>query len=331
MKRLLLFFLLTALVLSCERNTAPVIDSLIAEPDSVFPGDTVNITFRASDADGDGIHYMLGKSSGTWGTDFGSIEPTTWIAPKEPGDYYLTLMIGDLSDHVTDSVLVHVFDTVGFSIDARDGHQYKWVKIGSQFWMAENLSYLPAVSPPTNGSRTSPFYYVYRFEGDNVIEAKATDSYKIYGVLYNWYAAQFACPSGWHLPTDEEWKILEKNLGMSEADANAKIGWRNSGMVGGKLKESGTTHWTSPNTGANNTSGFTALPGGYRYHDWGFRNDEGFAGRGYYTSFWLSSDGGLAAMGWDLSYLYDGVYPWSGGEPADGFSVRCLKDEQDNR
>jgi uncharacterized protein (TIGR02145 family) len=92
----------------------------------------------------------------------------------------------------------------GTFTDSRDGNTYKWVKIGDQVWMAENLAYLPEVSPPSEYSDTEPCYYVYGYEGTNVSEAKTTYNYKTYGVLYNYLAALTACPNGWHIPTIEE-------------------------------------------------------------------------------------------------------------------------------
>lgn len=84
-----------------------------------------------------------------------------------------------------------------------------------------------------------------------------------YGLLYNWYLVNSGtiCPQGWHIPSDTEWKKLEKFLGMSDADADKENAWRGAG-TGGKLKETGTAHWADQNV-ASNSSEFTALPGGY--------------------------------------------------------------------
>jgi hypothetical protein len=95
-----------------------------------------------------------------------------------------------------------------------DGKNYPIVQIGDQTWMAENLAWLPAVSPFFYGSQTSDYYYVYDYLGASVTEAKSTSNFQKYGVIYNWTAAmngaagsilnpsevQGACPSGWHLP-----------------------------------------------------------------------------------------------------------------------------------
>src|SRR5574344_2757322 len=158
--------------------------------------------------------------------------------------------------------------TSGTFIDSRDGNEYNWVQIGDQVWMAENLAYLPRVNRVADGSEDAAgsYYYVYGYNGTNVADAKATANYKTYGVLYNWTAAmngeassttnpsgiQGVCPAGWHLPSDAEWTELTDYLGGTS-------------VAGGKLKETGTTHWASPNYKATNETGFTALPGGGRY------------------------------------------------------------------
>ena len=211
----------------------------------------------------------------------------------------------------------------GSFTDSRDGNHYETVTIGSQVWMAENLAYLPSVVGPETGSEYDgyeayPFYYVYGYDGASVATAKATANYTTYGVLYNWPAAITACPEGWHLPSDAEWKQLEMYLGITSAQADA-TGWRGT-AEGGKLKEEGTTHWDSPNTGATNSSGFTALPGGYRFSN-------GIFGSFGITGYWWSSTEYNTNYAWarildyDLSTVYRGNYL-----KGNGFSVRCLRD-----
>jgi uncharacterized protein (TIGR02145 family) len=100
-------------------------------------------------------------------------------------------------------------------VDA-DGNNYPVVTLGQQTWMAENLMFLPSVvGYQTIGSYTQPYYYVLEYLGEDVEEAKVTENYNTYGVLYNWTAAQTACPAGWRLPSDDDWKELENYLGMS--------------------------------------------------------------------------------------------------------------------
>jgi uncharacterized protein (TIGR02145 family) len=137
-------------------------------------------------------------------------------------------------------------------LDIRDGNIYRYVTIGTQDWIIENMRYLPSVSVPDTLSSLHPFYYVYNYYGTDVNTARLSENYPDYGVLYNWKAAMTACPAGWRLPGETEWSQLISFLGYP-------------GIAGGKLKETGTSHWNSPNTGATNESGFTALPGGMVY------------------------------------------------------------------
>lgn len=194
----------------------------------------------------------------------------------------------------------------GTFVDSRDGTEYKTIKIGNQTWMAENLKYLPSVVPSATGSETDPYYYVYGYQGTDVATAKATTNYQNYGVLYNWTAATTACPAGWHLPSDAEYKTLEKYLGMTEAEANL-TGWRGTTEgVGTKLKSGGS-------------SGFNALMSGYRYTGGSFNN------MGSYTHFWSSAASGSSAWRRDLGTSYSTVYR-STSSKASGFSVRCIRD-----
>ena len=98
--------------------------------------------------------------------------------------------------------------------DTRDSRIYKWVRIGDQVWMAENLKYLPEVQSNADfdakGIDLQPACGVYGYNGSNVGAAKTEDNYNTYGVLYNWYVTEQlnVCPVGWHVPTDDEWTEL---------------------------------------------------------------------------------------------------------------------------
>jgi uncharacterized protein (TIGR02145 family) len=207
-------------------------------------------------------------------------------------------------------------------IDTRDNHIYKYVEIGLQTWMAENLAWLPSVSPSAYGSETMPYYYVYNNEGSNANTAKANSNFSTYGVLYNWKAATTACPTGWHLPSDYEWKVMEIFLGFSRAAADS-LGWRYTGFIGGMLKETGTGHWNSPNSGASNSSGFTARPGGGRYINGAYDSQRNYA------LFWTASayDATSSWMRY-LGYYNVGIYRYYNYNRGDAFSVRCIKDNQ---
>jgi uncharacterized protein (TIGR02145 family) len=129
----------------------------------------------------------------------------------------------------------------------------------------------------------------------------------IYGRLYTWDAALNACPSGWHLPSDAEWTVLTDYLGGED-------------VAGGKMKEAGTAHWYLPNTDATNSSGFTALPGGYRNTNGNFNN------LGRYGVWWSATEYGSTSA-WDRDLYYaTGPVDRSGSNKVDGFSVRCVRD-----
>lgn len=320
MKRLTLLLLVTALVLSCEKpkpnleNTPPIIKSIIADPDSVFPGDTVKLSFDYFDAEGDSIDIQWTSLVGTFAPDpFNRIE--RWIAPKIPGDYVIQLRIFDETDDKgdIDSIKIVVIDRPGTFTDLRDGHSYKWVKIGQQIWMAENLAYLPYV---TSLLGNPSGYYINDYYTASTTEPKQTSNYKKYGVLYGHESAQRACPPGWHLSTDEEWKTLEIFLGMDPAIAELYDRYGYSMNVAKSLMSD--ILWSG-----NNSSGFNAVPGGTivyytrpGYEHWVYTGaDE--------TAVYLSPAYGSSlcrAMG------YWGVDRVSIDE-LEGFSVRCVKDK----
>ena len=194
-----------------------------------------------------------------------------------------------------------------------DGNVYKTVIIGTQVWMAENLrtkkyrdgTPIPYVTnSPTWINLSTGAYCYYAFNSSFGTE---------YGPLYNWYAvadSRNLCPTGWHIPSDNEWSVLINYLGGADA-------------AGGKMKEVGTTHWNTPNTGADNSSGFTALGGGWIAD----------SGGGYYW-YWMGN--------WWSSTLFDSNSPWLININSDmsrclrthgayyekkaGLSVRCIKD-----
>jgi len=185
------------------------------------------------------------------------------------------------------------------------------LKIGNQIWMVENLN-------------------VDRFRnGDPILEAKSNAAWEIattqrkpawcyygmdstntekFGKLYNWYAVNDSrgiAPLGWHVPSDCEWQTLIDYLGGDS-------------IAGGKIKEAGFSNWESPNSGVKERSGFSALPGGYRYHD-------GFYFKGY-TAFFFSSTEHSTCTAWTrlVNYNNSEVYRYFGNK-WDGYSVRCVK------
>ena len=191
--------------------------------------------------------------------------------------------------------------------DTRDGKTYNTVLIGTQCWFAQNINIGTKVNgsvDQTNNSIIEKYCY-------NDLESNCN----VYGALYQWDEAmqyttaegvQGICPTGWHLSTDAEWTTLTTYLGGES-------------IAGGKMKEVGTTHWISPNTGATNSSGFTALPGGYRDNNGEFYFLTNYA-------YFGSSSQYVATTAW-----YRGVYYYSESvfrfnySKANSFSVRCIQ------
>jgi len=195
-----------------------------------------------------------------------------------------------------------------------EGNVYHSVVIGTQTCMSKNLRvthYRNGVSIPLVTINTEwdtihfGAYCNYNHDTNNV----AT-----YGRLYNWYAVannQNICPTGWHIPTEAEWVTLTNFLGGTGAD---------SAIAGGKMKETGTSHWNTPNTSATNSSGYTGLPGGYRLYDGSF---SGIGNNGY----WWSATQEDFVYSWYLGLYYNSGYAGrSNLAKYSGFSVRCFKD-----
>jgi uncharacterized protein (TIGR02145 family) len=197
----------------------------------------------------------------------------------------------------------------GYFIDNRDQQQYKAVRIGSQVWMAENLKAtkyrngdLIMTTEPTTKDVSSETTPKYQWPCDG-IENKVP----VYGRLYTWNAVidnRKLCPTGWHIPSSYEWTKLINFLG-GEA------------VAGGKLKEAGSAHWNEPNTGADNSSGFTALPGGSRYL--GMYN---YLGEDCY--FWIHDKDDQNAYYQNIRYNRIEILS-SYGSVANGLSVRCIR------
>jgi uncharacterized protein (TIGR02145 family)/uncharacterized repeat protein (TIGR02543 family) len=192
-----------------------------------------------------------------------------------------------------------------------DGNIYTEVTIGTQVWLVENLkttryrdgTAIARVTDPAEWEALSTTGYCWYNNDSSMYNAD-------YGILYNWYAVSDArqiAPAGWHIPTDAEWSTIEAYLGGSS-------------VAGGKLKEAGTAHWNSPNTGATNESGFSAFPGGYRFVDGPFYSV------GSLGNWWSATEYG-AADAWfrGLLYNYSDLYR-SDGNKGLGFSVRCVRD-----
>lgn len=210
-------------------------------------------------------------------------------------------------------IMFAVFNTInatGQTVTDIDGNVYNTVEIGTQQWMAENLKVTKynegtAIPLVTDGigwnNLTTPGYCWYN--NDN------TTYGDVYGALYNWYGVNAGnfCPVGWHVPSDPEWTVLNDYLGGSS-------------VAGGKLKAS--ILWNSPNTGATDEAGFTALPGGYRGGD-GIYSDIGNMGM-----WWSASGTGFPFDAWLRGMNYNNAN-FDRGTLAKyyGFSIRCVNDD----
>ncbi len=221
---------------------------------------------------------------------------------------------------ITENMTVDV--TVNRTVTDIDGNTYRTVKIGDQWWMGENLKTTHYRNGDLIPNVTDDSEWIGLQTGAYSNYNNDTSHGAVYGRLYNWYAVDDSCclaPEGWHVPSDEEWKQLEIYLGMSRSDADAS-GWRGTDE-GGKLKETGTSHWDTPNTGATDEVDFRALPGGSRDGYDGSDRDLGFG-----ACFWSSSEYGIyAAWGRSLYSYRSGVNRYYGYKLY-GFSVRCLRD-----
>ena len=208
-----------------------------------------------------------------------------------------------------DEISFTTYNWVLGTVNDYDGNTYNTIIIGPQVWMRENLKVthynngdaIPEVIDGAAWSNLSTGAYCNYI---NDVANVAT-----YGRLYNWYAAtdtRSLCPTGWHIPTDSEWTTLITFLGGAT-------------VAGGKMKEAGLAHWISPNTGAINSSGFTALPGGRRSYTSGSFSAIGLSG------YWWETD-------WQYQYMdndNDNITKSSAvvsSVKKYGNSIRCVKD-----
>lgn len=239
---------------------------------------------------------------------------TNWSTTKtESGSFtsagtYITKLevkdAGGLISSTTKSISVES----GAFTDTRDGKVYTTITIDGITWMDDNMAYeIPGkqITDASVWAGNSSYDGWCYYDNDK-------DSYgDLYGILYQFEAAIAAIPDGWHLPTELEIRAITESLGGAS-------------VAGGKLKEEGTVHWNAPNTGATNSSGYTALPSGYR-------DENGvFSDLGDYGAYWTSTIYTLLdAWFWFLSYD-DSAVSWFTYPKKRGFAVRCVKDQDNN-
>jgi uncharacterized protein (TIGR02145 family) len=250
------------------------------------------------------------------GNSAGTNRITNLAPPQETMDATTKGYVDALEDRITTLELLLGVAT----LSDVDGNTYEYVQIGTQIWMAENLKVThyadgTPIDLVTNGTTWSNFS-----ETDKAYCYYNNNAGNSYGALYTWAAAtngaesssqnpsnvQGVCPDGWHLPSDAEWEQLRDFIGSTGA--------------GGKLKETGTTHWTSPNTGATDEYGFTALPNGERATNGSFIN------KGNEAFFW-TTESSYSTSGTAVYLLYNSSSMlWSSNSKSLGRSVRCVKD-----
>ncbi len=259
--------------------------------------------------------------SGTGGSFAETTSPTTTFTGTNCTDYTLRWTITTDCNYSTDDVAIIFFQCSSLLIDQRDGQNYNTVLIGSQCWIAENLN----IGTRIDGSGEQTDNHTFeKYCYDN-----NTSNCEVYGGLYQWdemmqyvttEGAQGICPTGWHLPTDDEYKTMEMHLGMTQAQADVTQDYRGTDQ-GSKLAGNESL-WLNGGLDQNanfGTSGFAGLPGGYRFE----------SGTIFYltkyTLFWSSSEDGSDAWYRSLYYGNAKVYRYQYGK-AYGFSVRCIRD-----
>jgi uncharacterized protein (TIGR02145 family) len=211
------------------------------------------------------------------------------------------------ADIPNDGIIFNPEITYGTVTDI-DGNDYKTVTIGTQTWMAENLRVTKYNDGTSIPNVTDSIAWEALTTGAYCNQQNDDGNSQIFGRLYNWYAVSTGklCPAGWHIPDLDEWNVLVDYLGGQS-------------IAGGKLKETGFNHWSSLNTNATNESGFTALPGGYRY-----LSEFNFEGG---TGVWWSTNERLTVYA-DVCLVtsHTRIAFYEFWDKESGISVRCLKD-----
>lgn len=284
----------------------------------------------------------------------------TFAADQATGDLVIDLAVkGDKTEVAkTATVTVKLTRTVTpptatTFTDARDGHVYKFVTIGTQSWMAENLAYLPSVSKPTAATADDVIlYFVLNYDGEDVTTAKATAEYGKYGVLYNWNAMmgevgsagsntapsgiQGACPAGWHIPSLAEWKTMETFVASTLPDVKGNVFMDDFGgesfdlcknywsALAGKEGWGAVSNldmWPDLVQGPQDSFGLNIIPTGMCYHTGAFGFTENSVT--FWTTDKLSQGGGTTDF---FNSTYEIGYSKFGANVKRAYPVRCVKD-----
>lgn len=227
--------------------------------------------------------------------------------------------------------LIAYCDGVPFYTDIRDHVVYRTVKIGGQCWLRENLRYLPAIYQSNSISTSEPRFYVYGYLGNSIMDAQSSLNYQLYGVLYNWNAANQVCPKGWRLPTNDDWDslkfyLIENQYNFDDSSTDNKI----AKALSGSKPQQQNGLWTnslipgSPGDFAfelkRNLSGFSILPAGYL-------NSTQFSNINTKTYFWCYADSS-DSFNFSRYISYDDIALNSEIMPKESaLSVRCISEK----
>jgi len=331
---IIIFIIITLILnISCSTNPTDTEDKINKAPIASFefyPDSGTIFTYFRFDAmgsydDNDSLSVLEIR----WDWENDQIWDVDYTQTKEifhnystPGIYTVKMEIKDpqgLSD--TNTVQVQVSEVQTGTVTDIDGNIYKTVKIGNQWWMAENLKVkhyrngdaISNITVDTLWSHlTSGAYCSYNNDENNAVT---------YGYLYNWHVVNDSrgiAPAGWHVPSDLEWKQLEMDIGMRQVQADSS-GWRGKNF-GNMLKLAGTNFWYDNYTYANNSTGFSALPSGFRNGDTGIFYDLNGS-----VFFWSTTESYGSAWYRHLQNYNSGIRRY-GKNKWDGFSIRCVKD-----
>ena len=245
---------------------------------------------------------------------------------SQSGDFPYTYTAANGCDSVVTLHLVY-HELV---VDARDGNTYCTMEYGDQIWMTENMRYLPRVDDTV--SETEARYYIYAYSGTTIPNNNA--NYNTYGTLYNYEAAQTACPAGWHLPSKTEWEDLVSYLGTN----SEYVCGTNTNNVAKAMASK--TLWSTSNVTCsignvlsdNNASGFNGLPGGFLTSGTATIATSDSQKKGTEANWWTSTPkynnaGTIVQGGYRFSLSNNSAGTTTGYKALDwGMSVRCVKD-----
>lgn len=256
-----------------------------------------------------GFHTNNGTGKGMFSCTINKLRPNTLYYVRAYARNSVDTCYGN---EVTFNSSSKVFDF--------DGNVYSIVTIGHQYWMKENLHtthFRNGDSLPVN---VVDSVWQTTYTGTAAIYNNDSINLAVYGRLYNWYAVadpRGLCPSGWHVPSDGDWNKLAIYL---DPQTDTTLTGSESQIAGGMLKEASLDFWFSPNTGATNSSGFSALPGGYR----------SYLGAYYLLGpygYWWSSTQSSTNNAWYRTLNYNNANVYRDFDlKRNGFSVRCIHD-----